>query len=781
MKKPALHFKTNTLLKNLVGKDLINDDNIAIVELVKNSLDASSNSALVRFKDINSKKACILIADKGTGMSETDIKEKWLNIAYSEKKHSPTENGSFYAGNKGIGRFSCDRLGSKLSLITCKKDQDPIHLTIDWTDFEVEDQIDLTIQEIPVSLSKISHEEIKALTGIKMPMPGTILLINDLRSEWDYEKLQSLKGHLERFLNPNQIFSKNPFKITLSVPDEEESDKEREEHEKINGIIKNKIFKDLEFNATYIESTISKDGNEIKTELFHEGEMVFTLTERNTSYCLLKDIHAVIYFLNPYKKAYFKRQTGIRSIDFGSIFLFLNGFRVAPYGERGDDWLRVDIRRTQGYARFLGSRDIIGRIEIIDSEEKFKPISSREGLKKTPEFIQLREKYFIDVLKKLEKFVVDGLDWDSIPKNIRDFASLEAGLDWKSINEEYSESWDRKKQRIALSIMTLIGSSPERTIKFWFNPSLLENINERKFEEVSEIISEVASYDKNQVDSDLSKNLKRIAKILSKKDQEAREAKQEAISLRVQVGQQAQRIEKLSQEKETYRAETLFVTSAASLDPDNLLAFHHQIALEASIIEGHLSKAIKSVKKLENQGEAISSLEKISYANKKILAVAQFATKANFRSSAKKEPTDIPAFVEQYLKNVASEFVASSLSISIKNSIKEAFEIKASRIELSILIDNIASNSNKSGARKLEVKMSKTSENSIQISFIDDGKGLSDAIEKPDDIFKLGVTTTNGSGIGLYQVKKLIDSLDGTIIAKRANPKGLEIVIGLTR
>ena len=31
----TLHFKTNTLLKNLVGKDLINDDNIAIVELTR--------------------------------------------------------------------------------------------------------------------------------------------------------------------------------------------------------------------------------------------------------------------------------------------------------------------------------------------------------------------------------------------------------------------------------------------------------------------------------------------------------------------------------------------------------------------------------------------------------------------------------------------------------------------------------------------------------------------------------------------------------------------------
>jgi len=64
----------------------------------------------------------------------------------------------------------------------------------------------------------------------------------------------------------------------------------------------------------------------------------------------------------------------VRSIDFGSIFLFLNGFRIAPYGDRGDDWLGIDVRKGQGSARYLGSRDLIGRIEVFDDEQLFKPI-----------------------------------------------------------------------------------------------------------------------------------------------------------------------------------------------------------------------------------------------------------------------------------------------------------------------------------------------------------------------------------------------------------------------
>ncbi|UPT67010.1 MAG: ATP-binding protein [Sphingobacteriales bacterium JAD_PAG50586_3] len=42
MEQEKLHFKTNVQLKSIIGKDLINDDNIAILELVKNAYDANS-------------------------------------------------------------------------------------------------------------------------------------------------------------------------------------------------------------------------------------------------------------------------------------------------------------------------------------------------------------------------------------------------------------------------------------------------------------------------------------------------------------------------------------------------------------------------------------------------------------------------------------------------------------------------------------------------------------------------------------------------------------------
>ena len=783
-----LNFKTNTLLKNLVGKDLINDDNIAIIELVKNSYDADSKNVLVKFTDflsagVSTKTSQMIIADEGTGMDIIDIKDKWLNIAYSEKVFIKQGKGSHLAGNKGIGRFSCDRLGQQLDLLTRKIGNDLIHLRIWWPDFEEEGKKDLTIQDIELEVKSISEKKAESISGISVfPKSGTILVISSLRSFWYIDKLRDLKNSLEKFINPNQLFDRNPFLIDLSVPDILENDSKKDDREKINGIIKNQIFEKLSFNSTYIDSTIISENNSIKTILFHDGEKVFELEERNKAYPLLEDAHVVIYYLNPYKKAYFKRQTGVRSVDFGSIFLFLNGFRIAPYGNRSDDWLGLDVRKTQGTQRNLGSRDIVGRIEITGNEEKFKPISSREGLKNTDAFIQLREDYFLDILRKLERFVVDGLQWDSVPKPLREELRDNKGLNWESTLEQYSETWEKKKQRIVLSILTLIGTSQNEVIKFWFNPSLLEGVYQNRQTEVKKLLEEIEQYQPGQIDTSLIQNLSKIRKYITEKENETELAKNVSSELRIELATKDEKIVHLEGVQDTYRAQTLFFQHISTLDVKNLLSFHHQINLDATIANNYLMQAIKSLREIPNTKHVLDNLEKASLANKRISVVAQYATKANFRSGVKKEPTDIPAFFEQYLVNVAKDFIAAGIMLEVDNQIKEPFEINASRIELSILIDNIISNSSKAHAHKMVIRIIKLSENNLRISFIDDGIGLSKELPSIDSMFELGITTTaGGSGFGLYHAKNIVEKIFGKIYAIPLKPNGMEIRVELTK
>lgn len=113
-------FRVSAGLKDLIGRELIVDDFVAVFELVKNSFDAhASQVKLVFFADR------LVVADNGKGMSRADIRDKWLFVAYSAKREGTEdddyrdkigERGHPFAGAKGVGRFSCDRLGSALLL-----------------------------------------------------------------------------------------------------------------------------------------------------------------------------------------------------------------------------------------------------------------------------------------------------------------------------------------------------------------------------------------------------------------------------------------------------------------------------------------------------------------------------------------------------------------------------------------------------------------------------------------------------------------------------------------
>lgn len=155
-----VYFLSHVNIKNIIGKELINNDNVAVMELVKNSYDAGAKEVIVEFKNLKSKDRKnheIIIADDGIGMSKEDILHKWLNLAYSIKRVQNAQNNRLQAGNKGIGRFSCDRLGKKLDIYT-KKDDKAYHLRIDWEDFENVQDYNVQINQIPMKLKEVSDD-----------------------------------------------------------------------------------------------------------------------------------------------------------------------------------------------------------------------------------------------------------------------------------------------------------------------------------------------------------------------------------------------------------------------------------------------------------------------------------------------------------------------------------------------------------------------------------------------------------------------------------------------
>ena len=528
-----LHFKTNIQLKSIIGKDLINDDNIAILELVKNAFDADAKRVDIAFsnlkendnKYVNSyseKTSRIIIQDDGLGMDLDDIKNKWLNIAYSEKKQNTRQHNRMMAGAKGVGRFSCDRLGEFLNLYTKKdKENSYILLKIDWKMFEVEDE-NKEIQSVILDYKELTTEELTK-KGIKPFRHGVILEIIKLRSYWVYDikndkgiivdwntdKLVNLKKYLEKLINPNQAFEKNDFGIHLNAQEFTTENDRNEESQKFIGKVESTIFEKLDFKTTSIESEIIEKGEMILTTLKDKGKTIFWIKEKNEFYPEIKHAKCYLYYLNPYSKAFFTKQTGVRPVAYGSIYLFLNGFRIPPYGEEGDDWLNLEQRRAQGYAKFLSSRDIVGRVEVLDSENSFQIISSREGLVKNESFSKLtnREGYFFKSFKRLEKYVVDGLNWDSIPEEDKDkIREIEKKIISGQLKENeltFREDEVTKRRRIYSSIHSIIGAKASDVIELYINEDLiLDKIEEEKANAEREFEQLITDFENKKIDGD---------------------------------------------------------------------------------------------------------------------------------------------------------------------------------------------------------------------------------------------------------------------------------------
>ena len=114
----TLHFSASTSVKNLFGRGLVTDQIAAVFELVKNSFDADAKEVEIIFCDLHSENASLTIRDNGTGMDLSDIKNRWMVIGTDSKKrdlYSPIFQRALN-GDKGIGRFSVDRLGAYLHM-----------------------------------------------------------------------------------------------------------------------------------------------------------------------------------------------------------------------------------------------------------------------------------------------------------------------------------------------------------------------------------------------------------------------------------------------------------------------------------------------------------------------------------------------------------------------------------------------------------------------------------------------------------------------------------------
>lgn len=775
---PSLHFDVSTGLKRVLGRELITKDEVAIFELVKNSFDAGASTVHIHFGEDS-----IIIADNGSGMSYEDLIDKWLRVAYSSKRVKATHKDfrdvvaqrAHYAGSKGIGRFSSDRISEEVILQTRAKNKRAgvvQKLTVDWNRFERDDKE--RFEKVPVK-----HEEAKAF---QLPdelkkfgetlKHGTVIELRKLRGKWDRDALVGLKSSLAKLINPFGVET-DSFSIYISAPAETSEDKkastkaaktgeEPSSRDIVNGRVGNFIFSDLQEKTTFINVAIKDDL--IDTSLTDRGELIYKIREPNP-YKHLADsgFHCEMYYLNTSAKQTFTRRVGLPSIQFGSVFLFRNGFRVYPIGEDDDDWFGFNRRKQQGYSRFLGSREIIGRIDVSGSSEDFEEASSRnQGLIETPAVRQLKKAVMDHCLKRLEKYVVPVSWVDEQESNTEDLSRLLTDPGRARVSAAVAKLVDNDKVELLEYSKQLIGLLNERSAEFESSLSSLRSIAEKAGDKG--LLAKLEKAEKRYDD-------------LKKSEAEARKiADRERAAAEIAT----HRAETAEASAETERRRSHFLESVVDLDTATILNLHHQVTIYAVDLAQQIENLLTDTagQKTVSRETLLSALEQIAFLNRKVLAITRFAAKAKFKLDSEKIEADLPSFIKEYVDNIARTTGSARLRIEVKND-HPGMKLRFNPIDVSIVIDNLISNAKRAKASRIGFEIMPLEKIGMTIRATDNGRGLARGVD-PGRIFEMGYTTTGGSGLGLYHVRQVLGEMGGSIdLVENEDGSGASFLIKL--
>ena len=423
-----LKIRPYARLITMLGDQLIKNELIALVELIKNSYDADAPWVKVSFCKFgpnfevndNSK---IIIEDAGCGMDAEILKKHWLNPATPDKlkrmqERKTTQRGRILQGEKGIGRFAVFKLGRNIKITTRRQKINSIGEFIDEgeaveniltynfskydNDFLVErgEEKELFLDDLEVNFEERVPEDIVkrnmtlGTNKIERKPYGTIIEVTDLKSKWTpnrVERIQNEVGKLQPIFSKNQeldfgvwIYKDNDLhpssdrykdqlqrcldeKSVLKITDGHYDESINQFRFQLNGREQRLDFQDPDINGLKLFRDYFKDSNSLGTECgsFNFEFYVFDFNSSIESQSK--------YNLDSEEKAMIKEHR---------IYLYRDGIRVMPYGDPDDDWLRVDITRGTISAReFLSNDQVVGCIYITQrGNPSLKDKTNREGL-----------------------------------------------------------------------------------------------------------------------------------------------------------------------------------------------------------------------------------------------------------------------------------------------------------------------------------------------------------------------------------------------------------------
>ncbi|TGW15931.1 sensor histidine kinase [Stenotrophomonas maltophilia] len=396
MARASLKFASDLLRR--LGEELNPSPVNGIIELVKNSYDADAprcSVTIVQPKTVGGKlvPGHLIIDDLGDGMTDKDFREGWLVLGRSRKSSSvPTKLGRRPVGDKGLGRLSALRMGRKVTVTSRprKARGTELQLIIDWTRFDrsrTPNEVNLNIKT--VSVPRSSH-------------PGTTIRIDGIERKLEASEIERLNRGVLLVANPFEV-AKEPFVVDLTI-----DPSPRRLLPKVPDLMKSAAF--------ILEGEVASDGTMSACLRDGAGALLATakpedLESRFVRYG--KDAQSAARMPAKFKLWIFllvtsefpgglKDLNAVRGLlqEFGGVHVFLDGVRVAPYGDPNDDWAGMAGMRASNPEFMPQPRTAMGYVTLED-QPTLKQKTDRSGFLESP------------ATEALRAFVRATLSWQS--------------------------------------------------------------------------------------------------------------------------------------------------------------------------------------------------------------------------------------------------------------------------------------------------------------------------------------------------------------------------------
>ena len=386
------HFTVDTHLFRELGELLVGRDSTALTELVKNSYDADATHVTVYGESLDDpERGVIVITDDGNGMTDEEFRRGFLRIAGRAKREFSRRSREFerqYTGEKGIGRLAAHKLARRVHILSIPRDHesDGIDATIDWDRIETVATLDEVASSGAITIAAVPRRSEQA--------SGTQITLNRLRRRWTDRERTRFVGEVNSAAPPpvlTQPIDKSlcSFKPLFSAPlvhDSSRRDKGMTVALEGDFSVGDEYWRTLVDNASWIIDidASSQDGvvrvrnlptRQLERD-YREVRPVDSSWHSPVGERPRFQARLLVRLGTPDAPAAARRWLDAVS----GVRVFMEGFRVLPYGESGNDWLFLDLESTRRQRSLARLHDLAG----FDTDGLVREVQDNEGLLTLP-------------------------------------------------------------------------------------------------------------------------------------------------------------------------------------------------------------------------------------------------------------------------------------------------------------------------------------------------------------------------------------------------------------